>query len=580
MARQHAGLSQWRCTGYAGPAKERGTAMSIDLEIARTVTLRPIAEIAARAGIAAEHLEPHGKFKAKIGASIDATLAAPSGKLILVAGISPTPAGEGKTTTTVGLGDALNAAGQRTMICLREPSLGPCFGMKGGATGGGHAQVGPMEEINLHFTGDFHAITAANNLLAALLDNHIYWGNALDIDARKIVWRRCQDVNDRALRQILVSLGAGSNGAPREDGFDITVASEIMAIFCLARDLDDLQARLGRIIVAYNRQGRAVTASDLQAQGAMAVLLRDALRPNLVQTLEGSPALIHGGPFANIAHGCNSVIATRLGLQLADIVVTEAGFGADLGGEKFCDIKCPSAGIAPDLSVIVATIRALKMHGGVAKADLGTEDVSAVRRGCPNLVRHVENMRSFGLPVIVAVNHFTSDTEAELQAVRDVLAPLDVPVVACRHWSEGAAGAAELAAVVLEKLRGGADFRPLYEPALPLADKIRTVAQRIYRAADVAFDTAALKKLKGYEAAGFGDLPVCMAKTQYSFSADPKLLGAPEGFILPVRDVRLSAGAGFVVALCGDVMTMPGLPRVPAANTIHLDRSGNIEGLF
>ncbi len=554
--------------------------MSIDLEIARSVTLRPIAEIAARAGIPAEDLELHGKYKAKIGAGLDAGLGAPSGKLILVSGISPTPAGEGKTTTTIGLGDALNAAGRRTMICLREPSLGPCFGMKGGATGGGRAQVAPMEEINLHFTGDFHAITAANNLLAALLDNHIYWGNKLDIDVRKIVWRRCQDVNDRALRQMVVSLGGNANGAPREDSFDITVASEVMAIFCLARDLADLQVRLGRIIVAYNRQGVAVTAADLQAHGAMAVLLRDALRPNLVQTLEGSPALVHGGPFANIAHGCNSVIATRLGLQLADIVVTEAGFGADLGGEKFCDIKCPSAGIAPHLSVVVATIRALKMHGGVAKADLGAEDADAVRRGCPNLVRHVENMRGFGLPVVVAVNHFTGDTDAELQAIRDMLAPLEVAVVTCRHWSDGAAGAAELARVVLAALEDGGTFRPLYQPELKLADKIRTVAQRIYRAADVAFEKSALKKLAAYEAAGFGHLPVCMAKTQYSFSADPKALGAPVDFTLPVRDVRLSAGAGFVVALCGDIMTMPGLPRVPAANTIHLTEAGVIEGLF
>ncbi len=556
--------------------------MSIDLEIARTVTLRPIAEVAARAGIAAEFVEPYGRYKAKIGAGIDATLGAPTGKLVLVSGISPTPAGEGKTTTTIGLGDALNAAGRATMICLREPSLGPCFGMKGGATGGGRAQVAPMEEINLHFTGDFHAITAANNLLSALLDNHVYWGNALGIDARRISWKRCQDVNDRALRQVVVSLGGGGggNGAAREDGFDITVASEVMAIFCLARDLDDLQARLARVIVARNRGGGAVTAADLAAPGAMAVLLRDALRPNLVQTLEGSPALVHGGPFANIAHGCNSVIATRLGLSLADIVVTEAGFGADLGGEKFCDIKCPSAGIAPHLSVVVATLRALKMHGGVAKSALAGEDVEAVRRGAPNLVRHVQNMRAFGLPVVVAVNHFTGDTPAELAALREMLAPLEVPVVACRHWSDGAAGAAELARVVLGKLEDGGTFRPLYAPEMPLEEKIRTVAQRIYRAKDVAFDKAASRKLRAYEADGFGHFPVCMAKTQYSFSADPTLLGAPEGFTLPVRDVRLSAGAGFVVALCGDIMTMPGLPRVPAANSIGLGPTGLIEGLF
>jgi formate--tetrahydrofolate ligase len=558
-----------------------GNAMSIDLEIARSVTLRPVADIAARAGIPPEHLEPHGRTKAKIGAGIDAALPPRTGKLVLVSGISPTPAGEGKTTTTIGLGDALNAAGTNTMICLREPSLGPCFGMKGGATGGGRAQVAPMEDINLHFTGDFHAITSANNLLSALLDNHIFWGNALQIDARKIAWRRCQDVNDRALRQVVVSLGAGGvNGAAREDGFDITVASEVMAIFCLARDLDDLQARLGRVIVATSRTGQAVTAADLAAPGAMAVLLRDALRPNLVQTLEGSPALVHGGPFANIAHGCNSVIATRLGLRLADVVVTEAGFGADLGGEKFCDIKCPSAGIAPDVSVIVATIRALKMHGGVAKADLGAQDVEAVRRGAPNLVRHVENMRGFGLPVVVAVNHFTSDTPAELDAIREMLAPLDVPVIACTHWGDGAAGAADLATAVLTQLQTGANFRPLYTPDLPLVEKIRTIARRIYRASDVDIDKAAARKLRGYEAAGFGHFPICMAKTQYSFSADPKKLGAPEGFVLPVRDVRLSAGAGFVVALCGDVMTMPGLPRVPAANSIHLGPGGLIEGLF
>jgi len=474
----------------------------------------------------------------------------------------------------------LNAAGTQTMICLREPSLGPCFGVKGGATGGGHAQIGPMEDINLHFTGDFHAITAANNLLSALLDNHMYWGNALEIDPRKIVWRRCQDVNDRALRQMVASLGGGGNGAAREERFDITVASEVMAIFCLARDLDDLQARLGRVIVAYSRTGRAITAADLAAPGAMAVLLKDALRPNLVQTLAGSPALVHGGPFANIAHGCNSVIATRLGLQLADVVVTEAGFGADLGGEKFCDIKCPSAGIAPSASVVVATIRALKMHGGVAKSALGAEDVDAVRRGAPNVVRHVENMRNFGLPVVVALNHFTGDTEAEVAAVAEALAPLGVQVVTCRHWAEGAEGAAELAGVVRGLLAQGADFRPLYAPELPLAEKIRTVARKIYRAADVAFDKGVAKRLAGFAEAGFGHLPVCMAKTQYSFSADPTALGAPEGFVLPIRDVRLSAGAGFVVAICGDIMTMPGLPRVPAANSIGLDAQGVIQGLF
>ncbi len=544
------------------------------------MALRPIADIAAKAGILAEHLEFYGKFKAKLGAGLDATLPPPAGKLVLVCGISPTPAGEGKTTTTIGLGDALNAAGTRTMICLREPSLGPCFGVKGGATGGGRAQIGPMEDINLHFTGDFHAITAANNLLAALLDNHLFWGNSLGIDPRKVVWRRCLDVNDRALRQVVASLGAGANGAAREQQFDISVASEVMAIFCLARDLADLEARLGRIIVAYRRDGTAVTAADLQAVGSMVVLLREALRPNLVQTLEGSPALVHGGPFANIAHGCNSVIATRLGLQLADVVVTEAGFGADLGGEKFCDIKCPSGDIAPSASVIVATIRALKMHGGVGKSELGAENVEAVRRGAPNVIRHVENMQAFGLPVVVALNHFTGDTEAEVAAVREALAPLGVQMVLCRHWAEGGAGAADLAQAVLAALHGPNSFKPIYEPSLKLADKIRTVAERIYRADSVAFEPAALKKLAGFEAAGFGHLPVCMAKTQYSFSADPKKLGAPTGFTLPVRDVRLSAGAGFVVALCGDILTMPGLPRIPAANSIGLDDRGVVVGLF
>jgi formate--tetrahydrofolate ligase len=554
--------------------------MATDLEIARAVTLSPISEIAARAGIAAEHLEPFGRFKAKIGASIDATLPNRSGKLVLVAGISPTQAGEGKTTTSIGLADALSASGTRTIVCLREPSLGPCFGMKGGATGGGRAQIAPMEEINLHFTGDFHAITSANNLLGALLDNHLYWGNALDIDPRRIVWRRCLDVNDRALRQVVTSLGDSANGAAREQKWDITVASEVMAVFCLARDLADLEARLGRMIVAYRRDGTAVTADNLQATGSLAVLLRDALRPNLVQTLEGTPALVHGGPFANIAHGCNSVIATRLALSLADVVVTEAGFGADLGGEKFCDIKCPAAGLAPDAAVVVATLRALKMHGGVAKSALGVEDVAAVQNGVVNLIRHVENMRGFGLPVVVALNSFTDDTEAEFAAVVQALAPMGVEVVACRHWAEGAQGAADLARAVQRVLQTSANFRPLYDPETNLADKIHTIAQKIYRAENVFLEKPALKKLRAYQEAGFGSLPVCMAKTQYSFSADPSLLGAPTGFTLPVRDVRLCAGAGFVVALCGDIMTMPGLPRVPAANSIGLDAAGRVRGLF
>ena len=554
--------------------------MTTDLLIARAARLAPIGEIAARAGIAEPFVEPFGRYKAKISEAILPTLPEREGALVLVSGISPTPAGEGKTTTTIGLGDALAAAGLRTMICLREPSLGPCFGMKGGATGGGRAQVAPMEDINLHFTGDFHAITSANNLLSALLDNHVYWGNALGIDTRRVTWRRCVDLNDRALRQVVAGVGQGTNGQVREDGFDITVASEVMAIFCLARDLADLEARLARVIVATRRDGSAVTAADLQAHGAMAVLLHDALRPNLVQSLEGTPALVHGGPFANIAHGCNSVVATKLALRLADVVVTEAGFGADLGGEKFLDIKCPSAGLAPRVSVVVATIRALKMHGGVAKSALAAEDAEAVRRGVPNLVRHVENMRGFGLPVLVALNHFTGDTAAELEAVREALAPSGVRVVACRHWADGAAGAAELAAAVRELLVRPSEFRPLYAPELGLAEKIVRVAQRIYRARDVAIEPAAARKLAAWQASGYGHLPVCMAKTQYSFSADPTLLGAPEGFTLPVRDVRLSAGAGFVVALCGDIMTMPGLPRVPAAHSIRLDAEGVIEGLF
>ena len=557
--------------------------MSIDLDIARRATLAPIAAIAARAGIAEEALEPYGKYKAKVALDFVARMRAerPPGKLVLVTGISPTPAGEGKTTTTVGLGDALNHIGTRAMICLREPSLGPCFGVKGGAAGGGHAQVVPMEDINLHFTGDFHAITSAHNLLAAMLDNHIYWGNALGLDARRISFRRALDMNDRALRQITGSLGGVRNGFPREDGFDITVASEVMAILCLADDLADLQARLGRIIVGYTREGAAVTARDLKADGAMAALLRDALAPNLVQTLAGSPALVHGGPFANIAHGCNSVMATKLGLHLADVVVTEAGFGADLGAEKFMDIKCRIAGLAPDACVIVATVRALKMHGGVAKSALGGEDEAAVKRGVVNLARHVENIRKFGVPPMVALNHFSADSEAEIEAVREAMAAMGVEAILCRHWADGAAGAVDLARAVLARLEAAeAKFAPIYTDALSLSDKIGAVARDIYRAAMVELLPGVAEKLKRFEAAGFGRLPVCIAKTQYSFSADPTLLGAPEGHVLPVRDVRLSAGAGFVVAICGEVMTMPGLPRVPAAEGIGLDGEGRIEGLF
>jgi len=561
-----------------------GKAMSMghDEAIARAAVLRPIGEIAAKAGIPETALEPYGSTKAKVSlAFAEEVRARPEGALILVTGISPTPAGEGKTTTTIGLGDALNRLGTKTMICLREPSLGPCFGVKGGATGGGRAQVAPMDQINLHFTGDFHAITAAHNLLAAMLDNHLFWDNPLGIDPRRIRFRRVMDMNDRALRMIVDGLGGISNGAPREDGFDITVASEVMAIFCLARDLADLQDRLGRIVVAERRDGSLVTARDLKADGAMAALLRDAFAPNLVQTLEGSPALVHGGPFANIAHGCNSVMATRLGLCLADVVVTEAGFGADLGGEKFLDIKCRQAGLAPAASVVVATVRALKMHGGVAKEDLGTPNVAAVARGAENLLRHVANMRKFGLPVVVALNHFTSDTAEEVRALEGLLAPQGVTLVPCTHWADGGAGAEDLARTVIAVLaEKKAAFAPIYQDVLPLEEKLATVAREIYGAEGVDLDPAAAKRLSAITTAGFGHLPVCIAKTQYSFSADPKRLGAPSGHRLPIREVRLSAGAGFVVALAGTIMTMPGLPRAPAAERIGLDEQGQIIGLF
>jgi formate--tetrahydrofolate ligase len=556
--------------------------MKSDLEIARETPLLPIAEIAAKLDIPADSLEPYGRHKAKIDTGFIGSLEdRPDGALVLVTGISPTPAGEGKTTTTVGLGDALNRIGSRAVICLREPSLGPSFGMKGGAAGGGYSQVVPMDQINLHFTGDFHAITSANNLLAAMIDNHIYYGNALGIDPRRISWRRCLDMNDRALRSIVNSLGGVANGFPREDGFDITVASEVMAVFCLSRDLDDLQQRLGRMIVALKRDGSAVTARDLKADGAMAVLLKDALAPNLVQTLEGSPAFVHGGPFANIAHGCNSVMATRLGLKLADVVVTEAGFGADLGAEKFIDIKCRSAGLNPSCAVVVATVRALKMHGGVARSALGPENVEAVKRGVANLARHVDNLGKFGLPVVVAVNHFTSDTDAEFAAIRDAMAKQGVEAISCTHWGEGSAGAEALARAVQQKITlGEAKPAPLYPEGMPLAEKIRTIARQIYRASDILMTEAVARRLEGFEKAGFGHVPVCIAKTQYSFTSDPTVMGAPEGFTLPVREVRLSAGAGFVVAICGDIMTMPGLPRVPSAEAIHLREDGEIEGLF
>jgi formate--tetrahydrofolate ligase len=556
--------------------------MNPDLEIARAAKLQPIADIAARLNIPADALEPYGRHKAKIGFDfINSVQDRPNGALVLVTGISPTPAGEGKTTTTVGLGDALNRIGKRATICLREPSLGPSFGMKGGAAGGGHAQVVPMDQINLHFTGDFHAITSANNLLAAMIDNHIYWSNSLGIDPRRVSWRRCLDMNDRSLRSIVGSLGGVANGFPREDGFDITVASEVMAVFCLAKSMSDLQTRMGKMIIGQRRDGTNVTAADLKADGAMSVLLKDAVAPNLVQTLEGSPAMVHGGPFANIAHGCNSVMATSLALKLSDVVVTEAGFGADLGAEKFMDIKCRSAGLEPSCAVIVATVRALKMHGGVARSALGPENVDAVKRGLANLARHVENLGKFGLPVVVAVNHFTSDTDAEFAAIKDGMAALGVEAISCRHWADGSAGAEALAHAVMAKIDAkAAKPKPLYPLELKLADKIRAIAKEIYRADDIAIPDAVARKLKSFEDAGFGDVPVCIAKTQYSFTSDPTVMGAPTGHTLPVREVRLSAGAGFVVAICGDIMTMPGLPRVPAAEAIHLREDGEIEGLF
>ena len=556
--------------------------MATDQDIAHLHTLKPIGDIAGRAGIPETALIPYGKYKAKIDFDfIRSVQDRPDGALVLVTGINPTPAGEGKTTTTVGLADALNALGTKTMIALREPSLGPCFGVKGGATGGGYAQVVPMEDINLHFTGDFHAITSANNLLAAMVDNHMYWGNALGLDPRRVTWRRVLDMNDRALRSIVNGLGGITSGPPREDGFDITVASEVMAVFCLARDLEDLQARLGRMVIGARRDGSFVTAAEVKADGAMAALLRDALQPNLVQTLEGNPALVHGGPFANIAHGCNSLIATRLGLKLADVVVTEAGFGADLGGEKFFDIKCRLGGLTPACAVVVATVRALKMNGGVAKSDLGREDIAAVGRGVVNVLRHVENVRKFGVPVIVGLNRFTTDTDAEIQVIVDALAALGTKVCVCTHWGDGSKGALELASAVQAEIAAGkAAFKPIYPSEMKLADKLRTIAREIYRAADIDLAPAAARKLVSYEKAGFADAPICVAKTQYSFSADPTLLGAPEGHILPVRDVRLSAGAGFVVAIAGEIMTMPGLPRVPAAEGMTLTAEGAITGLF
>ena len=553
-----------------------------DIEIARDAQKRPIQEIGARLGIASGDLLPYGHDKAKVGQSfINGVRDRDNGKLILVTAINPTPAGEGKTTTTVGLGDGLNRIGKNACVCIREASLGPNFGMKGGAAGGGYAQVVPMEDMNLHFTGDFHAITSAHSLLSAMIDNHIYWGNALEIDTRRVVWRRVVDMNDRALRQITASLGGVANGFPREAGFDITVASEVMAILCLATDLQDLQKRLGDMIVAYRRDRSPVFARDLKADGAMTVLLRDAMQPNLVQTLENNPAFVHGGPFANIAHGCNSVIATTTALKLADYVVTEAGFGADLGAEKFLNIKCRKAGLAPSVVVCVATVRAMKMNGGVAKSDLGPENVAAVEKGCPNLGRHIENLKSFGVPVVVAINHFVTDTDAEIQAVKDFVAGQGAEAIVSRHWELGSEGSVDLATRVAEIADADmANFAPIYPDEMSLADKIQTIAKRIYRADEALMDQKIRDQLRIWEEQGYGHLPVCMAKTQYSFSTDPALRGAPVGFSVPVREVRLSAGAGFIVVVCGEIMTMPGLPRVPSAESIHLNDAGQIEGLF
>jgi formate--tetrahydrofolate ligase len=554
-----------------------------DIDIAQAAKMRPILDIArARLGIAPENLEPYGHYKAKLSMSFIKSLKSrPNGKLILVSAITPTPAGEGKTTTTVGLTDALNQIGKKAMLCLREPSLGPCFGVKGGAAGGGYAQVVPMEDINLHFTGDLHAIGTANNLLAALIDNHIYWGNALGIDPRRIAWRRAIDMNDRSLRSIVSSLGGVANGFPREDGFDITVASEVMAIFCLASDLDDLKKRLSNIVVGYTRERKPVRAGELKAHGPMAALLKDALSPNLVQTLEGTPAFIHGGPFANIAHGCNSVLATTTALKLCDYVVTEAGFGADLGGEKFLDIKCRKTGLAPDCAVLVATIRALKMHGGVKKEDLKTENLKALEAGMANLARHVENMQKFGIPPVISINRFSADTDAEMALVREHAKKLGVVALMADHWAEGGKGAVDVAREVVKVVDAGkGKLKLLYPDDMPLLEKIRTIAKEIYRAKDIAADKPVRDQLAQFEQMGYGNLPVCIAKTQYSFSTTADLKGAPTDHIIPVREVRLSAGAEFVVAICGEIMTMPGLPRVPAANSIDLGADGRITGLF
>lgn len=553
-----------------------------DIDIAQAAEIKPIGDIAAKLGIPNDALMPYGHTKAKVDLNYIKTLKdKPDGKLILVTAITPTPAGEGKTTTSVGLNDGLNRIGKKAIVCLREPSLGPCFGMKGGAAGGGYAQVIPMEDINLHFTGDFHAITSAHSLLSALIDNHIYWGNAAGIDSRRVAWRRVVDMNDRSLRQITSSLGGPGNGYPRMDGFDITVASEVMAIFCLARDIDDLTERLSRIVIAYTRERKPITADAIMAPGPMAVLLKDAINPNLVQTLEHNPAFIHGGPFANIAHGCNSVIATTSALKLADYVVTEAGFGADLGAEKFFDIKCRQSGLKPDAVTLVATVRALKMHGGVGKDDLGKENVQAVTDGCANLARHIENVKSFGVPVVVAINRFSADTDAEMKAVRDTCSKLGVKAIDATHWADGGAGTEELAQEVVAMIeKGDANFQPSYADDLPLLDKVKHIATNYYHADDISVDQKTRTQVAELEAMGYGKLPVCIAKTQYSFSVDPNAKGAPTGHVLPVREVRLSAGAGFIVVVCGDIMTMPGLPREPAANRIRMNAQGAVEGLF
>ena len=556
--------------------------MKSDIEIARAATLGPIIDLAKKIGIDSNSVFNYGQHKAKISLDFIKSLESkPDGKLILVTAMTPTPAGEGKTTTTVGLGDGLNAIGKKAIVCLREPSLGPCFGMKGGAAGGGFAQVVPMEDINLHFTGDFHAVGAAHNLLSALIDNHIYWGNELGIDVRRITWKRVLDMNDRSLREIVSSLGGPGNGYPRETGFDITVASEVMAILCLATDLEDLERRLANIVIGYTRDKKAICAKDLNAHGAMTVLLKDAFMPNLVQTLENNPAFVHGGPFANIAHGCNTVLATKTALKLGEYVVTEAGFGADLGAEKFFNIKCRKAKLTPSVAVIVATIRALKMHGGVSKDELGKENLKAVEAGLVNLGRHIRNIGQFGIPAVVAVNNFTTDTEAEFKLVQKYCSELGVEAILCTHWANGSKGTADLAKKVVELSESGSQqFRNLYEDSVPLWEKVNTIAKSIYGASEIVADKVVREQFKMYEAAGYGNFPICMAKTQYSFSTDPNLKGAPSGHVVPIREIRLSAGAEFIVVVTGEIMTMPGLPRIPAANSIQLNKKSEVEGLF